>query len=478
MHQKRNILIKNADFIVTMNENRDVFQNASLLISDNKIIECPSNIETADEIIDATGKIIFPGFINTHHHFFQTSFRFVDEMQNSPLDKWVAILGKYAVLMDESDWYNSAMTSMAELALSGCTTTTDHCYLIPNNRNNFFDEEVKAASDLGMRFHPVRGSMTLSKEQGTIFPKEICQDLPTVLSEIERVIKKYHDNSFGSMCKVAAGPCFPVYPVSSSEEEMKAVMKLCRKYNIRMHTHSAEEIDEYDFTVKKYGKTPIEYLESIDCLGEDVWLAHGIFLNKNDIKTIKRTKTSIASCPSANSRGAGISKVTEYLNEGIVVGVGVDGAAGNDTSNILSELRMLRTLQGAREGVLQSYLINHNENTKNLFSKDIINISYLKIEKLLEIATLNGASCLGREKEIGSLENGKLADLVIFDDGDISHAGSFNRVGSIFSCAPLRAWYTIINGKVIVKEGELVSLDEKQVVDRQNKTTKKLKSCM
>lgn len=474
--QKKTILIKNADFVVTMNDKREVFQNASVLLSGNRILECPSKVETADEIIDATGKIVFPGFINTHHHFFQTSFRFVPEMQNAPLGDWVAILGKYAVIMDESDWYNSAMTSMAELVLSGCTTTTDHCYLIPNNKNNFFDEEIKAAGDLGMRFHPVRGSMTLSKEQGTLFPKEICQDLETVLSEIDRVVDTYHDDSSDSMCRIAAGSCFPVFPISSSEEEMKKVIKLCREKGIRMHTHSAEEIDEYDFTVEKYGKTPIEYLQSIDCLGSDVWLAHCLFLTDKDIQIIKDTKTSIASCPSANSRGAGISKVTEYLNAGIPVGVGVDGAAGNDTSNILSELRMLRTLQGAREGVLYSYLINQSEEIRDAFKSVMSGISYLKIQDLLDVATRHGATCLGRQNEIGSLENGKLADLVIFDDSDIGHAGAFDRIGSIFSCAPLRAWYTIINGKIVVKEGSLYQLDEREIIYKQNETTQKLKN--
>lgn len=473
MHEKT-ILIKNADYIVTMNKERQILQNASLLISGNKIMECPTQIVSADEVIDASGKIVYPGFINTHHHFFQTAFRFVPEMQNAPLGEWVKILGEYSKRFSNNDWYNSAATSLAELILSGCTSTIDHCYLIPNNNNEFFDEEIKAAQKIGMRFHPVRGSMTLSSKTGTIFPPHICQKLDVVLEEIQRVIDKYHDPSFDSMCRIGAGPCFPIFPVSSSEEEIKKVMKLCRKNGIRMHTHLAEEIDEFDYSINKFGKTPIEYLESIGCLGSDVWLAHCIFLTKKDIEIVKRTGTSIASCPSANSRGAGIAKVDEFLSVGIPVGVGVDGAAGNDTSNILSELRMLRTLQGAREGVLNSYLINHDSGVKKEFETDLHGISYLAIDKLLEIATLNGAKALGREKEIGSLEAGKLADIVIFDDNELSHAGSAFRIGTIFSCTPLRVWYSIINGNVVVRNKKLENVDEGKIISNQNRTTKKL----
>jgi len=468
------ILIKNADYIVTLNKKREILKNCSLLIEDNKILECPTSKTIADKIIEARGKIVFPGFINTHHHFFQTAFRFVPEMQNATLGEWVAILGKYSKKFNAQDWYNCAMTSMAELILSGCTTTTDHCYLIPNNNNTFFDEEIKAAKKIGMRFHPVRGSMTLSSKDGTIFPADICQDLPTILKEIQRVVDAYHDPSFGSMCRVAAGPCFPVFPVSSSEKEMKEVIKLCRKNKIRFHTHLAEEIEEFKFSLDKHNKTPVEYLKNIGCIGEDVWLAHCNFLTKKDIQIIKKTGTSIASCPSANSRGAGISKVTEYLQAGVPVGVGVDGAAGNDTSNILSELRMLRTLQGAREGVLASYLINHNKNIWKQFKNDFKNISYLKIDKLLEVATLNGSKSLGREKEIGSIETGKLADVVIFDDNALSHAGAGYRVGAIFSCTPLRVWYSIINGKIVVENSKLKTVDEKKIIKKQNKSTIKL----
>ena len=473
MHQKT-ILIKDADFIVTMDPARRILERASLLIQGNKILECPTQAVTADEVIDAAGKIVYPGFINTHHHFFQTALRFVPEMQNAPLGEWVRILGDYADHFTADDWYDTATTTLAELVLSGCTTTADHCYLIPNGHNEFFDAEIRAAKDMGVRFQPVRGSMTLSSHDGTIFPPSICQPLDVVLAEIQRSVDTYHDASFGSMCRVAAGPCFPVFPVSSSEAEMRQVMALCRKNGIRMHTHVAEEIDEFDYTVQTHGKTPVEYMESIGCLGPDVWLAHCLFLTTGDIQILQRTGTSIASCPSANSRGAGIARVTECLAAGIPVGVGVDGAAGNDTSNILSELRMLRTLQGAREGVLHSYLINHGPAVRAELAADARGISYLQLEKLLEVATVHGAQALGREKEIGSLEAGKLADVVVFDDRAVSHAGAVSRVGSIFSCTPLRVDYSIINGAVVVRKGELENADEDAIIRNQNETTKRL----
>jgi len=210
-------------------------------------------------------------------------------------------------------------------------------------------------------------------------------------------------------------------------------------------------------------------------LGPDVWLAHCIFLTRRDIERLAATKTCIASCPSANARGAGIAKVTECLQAGIPVGVGVDGAAGNDTSNIQSELRMLRTLQGAREGVLNSYLINHNATTRQTLSADLRGISYLDIHRLFEVATLHGAHALGREKDIGSLEQGKLADIAIFDDHALSHAGTFFRPGSLFSCMPLRAWHVMINGKSVVRDGSLTTADEEAIIVNQEKTTTKLR---
>ncbi|MGY3214496.1 amidohydrolase family protein [Mucilaginibacter sp. HD30] len=467
------ILIKDADFLVTGNAAGDIFQRCSLLIENNEILECPTSVTEADLIIDARGKLVFPGLINTHHHFFQTAFRFVPEMQSAPLDKWVGILCQYALNFNAEDWYNSAMCSLAELALSGCTTTSDHCYLIPNDNDRFFDEEIRAAAAIGMRFHPVRGSMSLEASAGNVFPASVCQPLTHVLSEIQRLSDAYHDPSFGSMCRIAAGPCFPVFPVSSSQEEMQQVAALCRKNGLRFHTHAAEEITEYDYTLARHGLSPIAYLDSIGCLGEDVWLAHCNFLTPEDMAILKKTGTSVSSCPSANSRGAGISRVTEYLDAGIPVSVGVDGAAGNDTSNILSELRMLRTLQGAREGVLASYLINHPE-LRPSFDSDLKDISYLEIGRLLEVATMHGARALGRAAEIGSIEPGKLADIVIFDDDVLSHAGAVNRTGAVFSCTPLRAWYTIVNGKVIVEEGQLVTADERQLISEQRKTIKRV----
>lgn len=472
---EKTTLIKNADYVITMNDNREILENTSLLISGNRIVECPTQVTEADEIIDATHKLVFPGFVNTHHHFFQTGFRFVPEMQSAPLGQWVKILGERSKNFNEQDWYNCSATSLAELVLSGCTTTADHCYLIPHDRNDFFDQEVRAAKDLGVRFHPVRGSMTLSANEGTIFPPHICQSLDMVIREIQRVIDTHHDPSSDSMCHVAAGPCFPVFPVSSSEEEMKEVMRLCRVNGVRMHTHAAEEIDEFDYTVQKTGKTPIAYLESIGCLGQDVWLAHCIFLTRRDIEILAATNTAIASCPSANSRGAGIAKVTEYLQAGIPVGVGVDGAAGNDTSNIQSELRMLRTLQGAREGVLNSYLIDQDPKTRCTIAAELKGTSYLNIDRLFEVGTLHGAKALGRENVIGSLEAGKLADIAIFDDHAISHAGAFFRPGSLFSCSPLRAWHVMINGKTVVMNGELRTADEETIISNQQRTTEKLR---
>ena len=318
--------------------------------------------------------------------------------------------------------------------------------------------------------------MTLSSNERTIFPPHICQSLDEVKREIQRVVDAYLDPSPDSMCRIAAGPCFPVFPVSSSEEEMKEVMRLCRENGIRMHTHAAEEIDEFDYTVQKTGKTPIEYLESIGCLGPDVWLAHCIFLTKRDIEILVATKTSIASCPSANARGAGLGRVTECLQAGIPVSVGVDGAAGNDTSNIQSELRMLRTLQGAREGVLNSYLIDQDPQTRQKLAAELQGISYLNIDRLFEVGTVHGAKALGRENNIGSLEAGKLADIAIFDDHAISHAGSFFRPGSIFSCTPLRAWHVMINGKSVVMNGELKTADEEAIIVNQQRTTTKLRS--
>ncbi|WP_149264128.1 8-oxoguanine deaminase [Actinomadura sp. K4S16] len=339
------------------------------------------------ERIDGTGCLATPGLVNSHHHLYQWASQGM--AVDGTLFEWLTTLYKPWSKMDAEVVAGAATAGLAWLAKSGCTTSTDHHYLFPKGRGDLFAAEIEAAREIGLRFHPARGSMDRGESQGGLPPDEVVEDLDTILAETEAAIDRYHDPSPGSMLRVAVAPCSPF---SVTRDLLVESARLARGKGVRLHTHLAETLDEEEHTREQFGMTPTEYMDSIGWLGPDVWLAHCVHLHDTDVKRLAETRTGTAHCPSSNARlGAGIARVSHLLEAGAAVGLGVDGAASAELVPLAGELRQAIYMQRARYGP-----------------------TALSARQALEIATLGGARCLGREDEIGSLAPGMLADVALW----------------------------------------------------------------
>lgn len=461
------ILIKNISYLVVEpdfllqykgNEpiNPNILRNKSIFIRDNiieKIGELNEITNKADQEIDASGKIVLPGFINTHHHMVQTLFRGSRLLKQKSMKEWLQNMCRLSCKLDYEAAYISAMTAMAELILSGCTTTADQLYVYPKNnrgdhQNDLFDATINAARDIGIRFHPCRGSISPPSEDKGDWADELIQSNEEIISESKRVVEKFHDNSKYSMCRVSLGPCTPY---TATPELYKETIKLARELNIQCHTHIAETQWEVDYCKNKYGLSSVEYMRSLGWLGPDVWFAHAIFLADAELEMLKNTNTGVSHCPIANMPKKQVAKVKQMLDKGINVSIGVDGSAGNDSSDMLFELRIARTLQGM-----------------NLES------AYLSAETALKLGTINGARVLGREDALGSLVPGKAADIIMYDLNKIGFAGCIDPINALFYCSSYYVDTSIINGKVIVKNGVLVTQDLQKIINIQNDIAKRL----
>lgn len=448
------ILIKNADYIVTMDEKRRILRNASLYIEGPEIKEVDSQRKKADKIINASRMIVLPGFINCHHHMFQSLFRNIPGQQNQTIDKWIQITANIASQITPEMIYFSSLTNMAELLLSGCTSTADFLYVYPNNIKGLFESTIKAAQDIGIRFHPYRGSMSIGKSRKGLFPDKLVQETNEIIHDTEKIIKIFHDYRKFSMLKIGIGPCTLF---SSSRKDYIESAKLANKYNLNIQTHLCESSYEIDFCKKKFGKLPLDYLRNLGWKGRNVSFVHGIYLNKSDINNLAFDGSSICHCPISNSRKPtseklAIAPISEMLNKGITVGIGVDGSAGNDSSNILEEMRWARTIQGLRE-----------------------KFTYLKPTEVLEMGTLGGAKLFNRN-DIGSLEVGKAADIAIFNPSiEISQAGATaDPIGSLIASEPIKAEFTIVNGKIVVSRKKLLTVRINKIINEQNKNSRKI----
>lgn len=412
------ILIKNAEYLVTMNKKREILRNVSCLIENQQIKEIPTRKNQADKIIDASGMIVLPGFINCHHHMFQSLFRNVPYLQNQRIDRWITGMMAMGQEVTPEASYWCAMTTIAELLLSGCTTTADFFYISPENKEEILEMIIKAAEDIGMRLH--------------------------LYQENEALIEKYHQSGRFSMLRIGLGICAPF---TKPKRNFEKIAKLARRYGVNLQIHVAESEFEVSFCQEKFGKRPVFYLQSLGWKGPDVSYVHCIYLNKEEIKIFAQSKTNVVHCPISNARGEGIAPITEMLEQGINVGIGVDGSAGSDSSNVLEEMRWARTLQGARPG-----------------------FTYLKPSEVLEMGTIGGVKVLGRN-DIGSIEAGKAADIAVFDPRNkISHAGAVcDPVGSLITSQAIPAEYVIVNGKIVVEKGILKTVDLNDIVRRQNK---------
>lgn len=448
----KSLLIKNADYIVTMNPENEILQNADIYIEGPEIKKIGSlgGIK-ADEIINAAGKNVYPGLINTHHHLYQTFTRNIPEVQSVKLFDWLIYLYEVWKKFTPEQFYYSALVGLGELLLTGCTTAVDMFYVFPKTAGaEIFDTLVKAGQDLGIRLAPCRGSMSRSKKDGGLPPDIVVQDVDEILADCERVIKKYHSADKFSMCQVILGPCSPF---SVTKELMKETAVFARKHDkVYLHTHLAETEDETDFCKEIYKMRPYELMEDIGWTGPDVFFAHCVHLNKDEIKKMAQTKTGVAHCPTSNMRlGSGVAPVPEMLKEGVNVSLAVDGSASNDSSDMLAELR-------------QALLVHR-----------IYGAGKITPLHTWQMGTLGGAKVLGRD-DIGSLEEGKAADLFMLNTGRIGYAGAYpDPVGlPVLTGSSHIVDTTIVNGEVVVKDGRLTKMDETEIIRRANVLAREL----
>lgn len=413
-----------------------------ILVEGNRITRIGRNIEVpaGTTCIDASSHVVLPGLVNTHHHFYQTLTRNLPAVQNAKLFDWLLYLYEIWKGLDPEAVYWSSMLAMAELAKTGCTLSSDHHYLYPAG---FADDipslQFQAASDIGLRFAPTRGSMSRSKKDGGLPPDSTVQDEETILIHSEETIRKFHDKAPDAMRKVALAPCSPF---SVSEDLMKRSAELARKFGVRLHTHLAETSDEDDYCMSIYGRRPLQVMEDCGFLGPDVWYAHGIFFNDEELDLLAKTKTGISHCPSSNMRlGSGICRVREMIDRGVPVSLAVDGSASNDSSDMLGEARQALLLQRIRYGS-----------------------AGITAREVLSLATAGGASILGFD-QAGSIAEGKLADIALFDVMKLEYAGALSDPAAalIFSGYNHGVDHLIVNGKIVVKSGRLAGADEETI---------------
>lgn len=454
------LLIKNAQVLVTMDDHRREIPGGGLFIRDGFIEQVGKTSElpaSADEVIDMSGHIVMPGFINTHHHFYQTLTRAVPAAQNANLFNWLKTLYPIWARMNPEDIRISTQTALAELALSGCTTASDHLYLFPNGSK--LDDEIEAASAVGIRLHASRGSMSLGQSKGGLPPDSVVDTEENILLDSERLIKKYHDPKPGAMVQIVLAPCSPF---SVTGDLMKQSAKLARQYGVHLHTHLAETQDEEQFTLETFGYRPVAYMQSLDWVGQDVWFAHSVHLKKDEIEVYAHEGCGVAHCPSSNMRlASGIAPLREFMQAGVKVGLGVDGSASNDGSHLLAEARQAMLLARLRSGLEGASLSSTGS-------------EILTARQALELATRGGAAVLGRQ-DLGSLEVGKCADLIGVNLNRLDYAGALHDpVAAVVFCQPQNVDYNIVHGKVVVNKGQLVGLDLAKHVQAHNRAAKRL----
>ena len=452
------LLIRNADLLCTMvpGENTPPRSGDDCgaeikdggLFARNGVIEMVGKTadlpENADRVIDMRGQIVIPGMVNTHHHMFQNLTRAVPTAQNVPLFGWLKNLYPIWLNIGPDHIYWSTALALAELAVSGCTTSSDHLYLYPNGAR--LDDQLSAAADIGLRFHAARGSMSIGQSNGGLPPDFLTETEPSILADCQRVIESYHNADRFAMQRIALAPCSPF---SVSMDLMRETAQMARSYKVGLHTHLAENIEDIDYSLASFGMRPGEYIEAVEWTGHDVWHAHCVQLNPAEIDLFARTGTGIAHCPCSNMRlASGIAPVREMLDAGVKIGLGVDGSASNDSGNMLNEARQTMLLQRVMK------------------SGDA-----MTARESLAVATRGGAAVLGRD-DIGMLAPGYAADIASFDCRGIDFAGAeWDLLAGLVFCGPIKTRYTIVNGKIIVEDGHLISMDINRLLTRHRAMT-------
>jgi 8-oxoguanine deaminase len=455
------MLVRHISYLITMDGHRREIADGGLFISDGFIKQVGKMgdlHERADEVLDLDGYIVIPGLINTHHHFYQTLTRALPAAQNANLFNWLKTLYPIWARMGPEEVRLSTQTALAELALSGCTTASDHLYLFPNGSR--LDDEIQAGLQVGLRLHAARGSMSLGESQGGLPPDSVVDDEATILRDSERLITAYHDANPGAMTRILLAPCSPF---SVTGNLMRETASLARNYGVRLHTHLAETQDEEQFCLDRFGYKPVEYMQTVGWVGEDVWFAHCVHVNREEIELFSRTGCGVAHCPTSNMRlASGIAPVMEMLLAGVKVGLGVDGSASNDGSHLLEEARQAMLVARVNAGLRGASL--SGEAAPPLMTA----------RQALEIATRGSASVLGRE-DLGSLEVGKCADFTAIKLDKLAYAGALSDpLAAIVFCTPVQVDYTVVGGRYVVKDGNLVTLDLPELLREHNAAARRI----
>jgi len=454
------LVVKHARLLATMDSQRREIEDGGLYIEDGFIRQVGRTEDLpqrADEELDLTDHVVLPGLVNTHHHFYQTLTRAVPAAQDANLFNWLKTLYPIWARMTPDDIFISTKTALAELALSGCTTTSDHLYLFPNGSR--LDDEIAAAQEMGMRLHASRGSMSLGESKGGLPPDSVVDNEEVILKDTQRLIERYHDDKPGAMIQIVVAPCSPF---SVSGDLMKQSAVLAREYGVSLHTHLAETQDEEQFCQAQFGYRPVDYMQSVDWVGPDVWFAHSIWVNKDEIGVYAHTGCGVAHCPSSNMRlASGIAPVWELMAAGIRLGLGVDGSASNDSSHMLAEARQALLLARVRAGIEGASLSSSAA-------------PIMTARQALELATLGGASVL-RRADIGSLEAGKCADFVAVNLNRLDLSGALHDpLAALIFCNPVSVDINVVGGNFVVKAGQLVNLNLEDHIIKHNQAAKRL----
>jgi 8-oxoguanine deaminase len=459
------LLARDAEILVTMDDDRREIPGGGIFVRDG-IVEAvgpTSDLPAeADRVLDLSGQVVLPGFVNTHHHLDQTLTRALPVAQDINLFPWLQAHYPIWARKTPEATRTSTLIGLAELARSGCTTVFDHSYLWQSGSR--VDDQIAAAREFGGRFHVSRGSMSLGESKGGLPPDEVCEEEDDILDDSKRLIETYHDTSRGSMLQVVLAPCSPF---SVTAELLTQSAELARRYEgVGLHTHLCETLDEERFTLENFGLLPVEYMESVGWIGNDVWYAHAIHVYPDQIETFARTGTGAAHCPCSNMRlASGIAPVKAYLDAGVKVGIGVDGSASNDASHMLMEVRQAMLLARLKIG------LRPPEGPMTILSTSdpLRRGEWVTARDVLEIGTRGGAAVLGRD-DIGHLAPGMCADFFSVDLNTIDFAGGLHDpVASLVFCAPQNAKYTVINGEVIVDDGRIVTVDMAPVIEEHNR---------
>ncbi|WP_170390956.1 8-oxoguanine deaminase [Ruegeria arenilitoris] len=434
------ILLRNADAILTMDDNRQELAGADLLIRDGQIARIGQGLTTDGEVHDLGGCVVTPGLVNTHHHLYQTLTRAVPAGQDALLFGWLQTLYPIWARFGPDEMFTAAQIGLAELALSGCTLSSDHLYLYPNGSR--LDDTIAAAAEVGLRFHPTRGAMSIGESDGGLPPDTLVEAEADILNDMIRVVDAFHDPSEGSMCRVGLAPCSPF---SVSRDLMRDTALLARDKGVMLHTHLAENDEDILYSESQFGCRPGQYAEELGWTGPDVWHAHCVKLDGAEIDLFSRSRTGVAHCPCSNCRlGSGIAPVRAMRDNGVRVGLGVDGSASNDSGNLMAEARQAMLLQRVANGA-----------------------DAMSAREALEIATRGGADVLNRP-DCGRLMPGKRADIAVWDTRGVECAGSWDPAALLLA-GPVHVKHLFVEGRQVVRDGNIATFDLPRAIERQNR---------